>query len=109
MCGPEALRDYGHLQGGRYDRLGQEQAGIKKGLACGEMSRERCVCHRAWLLLLLLQKPARRQQADHPAQLAHRDPCQVGQVSCRHAHLEGNACENLGLCKPLETREGLDL
>lgn len=65
------------------------------------------MCHRAGLLLL--EKPDGRKQTDSPEELAHRDPCQVGQVLYRYAQLEGDAGKDLILCKPLEARENLSL
>lgn len=107
LCRPKMLRYSRHLQGRRYGRLGQEDAGVEEGLACDEMGRERGVCHMA--RLLLLEKPDGRQQADNLAQLADRNPCQVGQVLCRYAQLERDACKDLELCKPLEACKNLSL
>lgn len=57
LCGPQTLRYYWHLQGRRYGRLGQEDAGVEERLSCDELCREGCVCDRAGLLLL--EKSAR--------------------------------------------------
>lgn len=57
LRGAQTLRYYWHLQGRRYGRLGQEDAGIEERLSCDELCREGCVCYRAGLLLL--EKPAR--------------------------------------------------
>lgn len=96
-----------HLQGRRCRRLGHEDARVEQGLARDEARREGRVRDRA--RLPLLEEPARRQQADRPAQLARRDPCQVGQVLGRYAQLGRDACQDLELCKPLEAREDLCL
>ena len=64
---------------------------------------------RDYARLRLSEKSRCSRHANDAAQLMLRDACQVGDILCRDAAVEGDTGENLEFPKPLDTGEQLVL